>query len=112
MTIIWTVRWSGAQLATHIPYMAAITALFLAMATMHLVNTVHLFQVSIISHSSFSRTADCSDDSTLVDCLQNPAVCREEKRKARYLVVDAACCMVTILIMGGNTEVVQVRPLA
>ena len=39
--------------------------------------------------------------------MQNPSVCREEKRKARYLVVDAACCMVTILIMSGNTQVAE-----
>ena len=78
LTAIWTVRWIGAQAKTDIPFVKWVSYLFLAMAVMHSLNTIHI--------------------------KRDPSVCRDEKRKATYLVLDAVACLFTILIHGGDMK--------
>ena len=79
-TLIWAVRWLGAQWRTELPYMNWITGLFVAMAGLHLANTIHIYK--------------------------DPSVCRGEKRKAQYLGIDALACMFTILIYGKTRQAI------
>lgn len=73
-TTIWIVRWVGAQWRTELPYMNSIAGLFIAMASLHLANTIHIYR--------------------------HPSLCRDEIRKASFLGVDALACMVTVLLYG------------
>lgn len=77
LCLIWTTRLVSAQGKTDVPHIWFVLGVLLAMASMHLFNTIAIYK--------------------------NPAVCCGEKRKAMVLILDAVCCMVMVMFYSQDT---------